>query len=430
MEGMTDPRDEPTTDAVAVPPSDGRRLALVLTGGGARAAYQVGLLRWLGRRAPELRFDIITGVSAGAINACYLAGHAGDLAFAATALTDIWAALEPERVFRVDTRSLLSRTAGWALRLLSGGAPIAPKPQSLVDASPLQTLLRQTLEADDEGRLAGIARNIASGRLHAIALTTLDWATGANVTWIQDHDVATWARPGREGRLATLTLDHVLASASLPMIFPAVRLGDSWHGDGGVRLTMPLAPALHLGADRILAISTRHAPHGGRRSPDTDGYPPPAQIAGVLFNAVFLDALDADATTCERLNRLLPTATAEARRSLRPIDLCVIRPSTDLGRLAAKFEWRLPGAFRFMTRGLGTRQTRSPDLLSLLLFQRDYVEALMEIGERDAEEHADDLLRIVGNRATTPVVAGGDGHRVVAGDQHRSTPPAEEGPPT
>jgi NTE family protein len=200
--------------------------------------------------------------------------------------------------------------------------------------------------------------------------------------------------------VVALTLDHVLASASLPMIFPAVRLGDSWHGDGGVRLTFPLAPALHLGADRILAISTRHAPHGGRRVPDTDGYPPPAQIAGVLFNAVFLDALDSDAHVLGRLNRLLPTATPEARGALRPIELCVIRPSTDLGRLAAKFEWRLPGAFRFLTRGLGTKQTRSPDLLSLLLFQRDYVEALIEIGERDAEERAEELCALVAPRAT------------------------------
>ncbi|HUP25769.1 MAG TPA: patatin-like phospholipase family protein [Thermoanaerobaculia bacterium] len=393
----------PPQRAVEPPPDRSvPRLALVLTGGGARAAYQVGLLRWLGRRVPELRFDIITGVSAGAINACYLASHAGDLAFAATGLTDVWAGLEPERVFRVDTRSLLSRTAGWGLRLVSGGAPIAPKPQSLVDASPLSTLLRDTLEADEGGQLTGITRNIAAGRLRAIALTTLDWATGVNVTWVQDHDVAAWSRPGRESRLATLTLDHVLASASLPMIFPAVRLDGSWHGDGGVRLTFPLAPALHLGADRILAISTRHAPQGGRRSADTDGYPPPAQIAGVLFNAVFLDALDSDAHTLQRLNRLLPTATAETRRALRPIELCVIRPSTDLGRLAAKFEWRLPGAFRFMTRGLGTKQTRSPDLLSLLLFQRDYVEALMEIGEQDAEVHGEELLAIVAGRPATP----------------------------
>jgi NTE family protein len=398
-----------TSDATgAASESGGSRLALVLTGGGARAAYQVGLLRWLGRRVPELRFDVITGVSAGAINACYLASHAADLGFAATALTDIWSGLEPERVFRVDGRSLVSRVAGWALRLLSGGAPIAPKPQSLVDASPLRQLLRETLEADEEGRLVGVDRNLTAGRLHAVALTTLDWATGANVTWIQDHGVETWTRPGRESRLATLTLDHVLASASLPMIFPAVRLGDSWHGDGGVRLAFPLAPALHLGADRILAISTRHAPHGGRRAPDTDGYPPPAQIAGVLFNAVFLDALDSDAHTLRRLNRFLPSAPAEVRRALRPIELCILRPSTDLGRLAAKFEWRLPGAFRFMTRGLGTKQTRSPDLLSLLLFQRDYVEALMEIGEQDAEVHAEELLAIVaGHEAEKQSAAGG-----------------------
>jgi NTE family protein len=398
---MTDPPAGSTAAASGAPaPHD--TLALVLTGGGARAAYQVGLLRWLGRKAPSLRFDIVTGVSAGAINACYLAGHPGDLAATAAALTEIWSGLEPEKVFRVDLGSLLARIVGWGTRLLSGGSPIAPRPPSLVDASPLAELLRKTLETDSYGGLTGVAQALAARRLRAIALTTLDWGTGANVTWAQDHDVVPWARPGREIRPAILTLDHVLASASLPMIFPAVKLGDSWHGDGGVRLTFPLAPALHLGADRVLAISTRHAPPEGKRTPDIAGYPPPAQIAGVLFNAVFLDALDADAHTLQRVNRLLPSATPEARGALRTIRLCVVRPSEDLGRLSAKFEWRLPGAFRFLTRGLGTRQTRSPDLLSLLLFQRDYVEALIEIGERDAAAHAEELEAIIHGTSGSP----------------------------
>jgi NTE family protein len=186
-----------------------------------------------------------------------------------------------------------------------------------------------------------------------------------------------------------------MASAALPLLFPAVRVHDSWHGDGGVRLAFPLAPAIHLGARRIVAISTRHLPHGGRRNSDTEHYPPPAQVAGVLFNAVFLDHLDADAMRLDRINRLLPSAPPEVRGDLRPVEILILRPSEDLGRLAGRFESQLPKTFRFLTRGLGTRETKSPDLLSLLMFQPDYAEALIACGERDAEAQSEALAKLL-----------------------------------
>jgi predicted acylesterase/phospholipase RssA len=164
-------------------------------------------------------------------------------------------------------------------------------------------------------------------KLRAIALTTLDWATGRTVTWVEGDHVQMWTRPQRESRRCRITVEHVMASASLPLLFPAVALDGSWHGDGGVRLAFPLAPAIHLGADRILAISTRHAPAGGRRSPDTVGYPPPAQFAGILLNSIFLDQLDQDAMRLERINQLLPAASQEARRDLRPVRIHIVRPS-------------------------------------------------------------------------------------------------------
>jgi NTE family protein len=192
--------------------------------------------------------------------------------------------------------------------------------------------------------------------------------------------------------MTRLTLEHILASAALPMFFPAVRIGSEWFGDGGVRLTAPLSPALHLGANRILAISTRYDRSKAETAmPTVPGYPPPAQVLGSLLNAVFLDLIDQDALRLHRINELLERLPADRRDGMRIVDLLVIRPSRDLGRLAAEFEPQLPRAFRFMTRGLGTREQKSPDLLSLLLFQQDYIRRLMEIGARDAEARADAL---------------------------------------
>jgi NTE family protein len=380
---------------IPAPAGNRHRVALALTGGGARAAYQVGMLRALAQMHPDFRFDVITGVSAGAINASYLAANFEGVTDAAEDLTCLWTRLEPADVFRVDAGSLLGRTAGWGMRLLSGGARLAPEPRGLVDTEPLRHLLRRVLQAAPDGTVPGIQRNLGDDKLRAIALTTLDWATGRTVTWVEGDHVQMWTRPQRESRRCRITVEHVMASASLPLLFPAVALDGSWHGDGGVRLAFPLAPAIHLGADRILAISTRHAPAGGRRSPDTVGYPPPAQFAGILLNSIFLDQLDQDAMRLERINQLLPAASQEARRDLRPVRIHIVRPSTDLGRLAARFEVKLPRTLRFLTRGMGTKQTSSPDFLSLLMFQQDYVSELIEIGERDAEAQSEAILRLL-----------------------------------
>ncbi len=373
---------------------DGSRVALVLTGGGARAAYQIGLLRCLARRMPEKRFSVVTGVSAGAINAAFLAAHPGPLAQAVDELSDVWAGLNPERIFRVGGLSLAASMARWGLRLVSGGTAAAPETRGLLDTAPLRALLEECLRPVD-GEIAGIAANLDRRRLDAIALTTLNYATGQTVTWIQGRRIQEWQRPTRVGVQTRLTVDHVLASASLPLLFPAVRITGSWYGDGGVRMLTPLAPAVHLGADRVLAISTRY-PRSREEAdrPAVRGYPPPAQIAGVLLNAIFLDSVDHDAQRLERINRLLTASPKESWGDLRPVRLLVLRPSVDLGRLAARYEPKLPGAFRFLTRGLGTRETASPDFLSLLLFQADYLNELMDIGERDAEQRVAEIQEL------------------------------------
>ena len=363
-------------------PSD---LALVLGGGGARAAYQAGVIRSIARRHPKLRFPILTGVSAGAINATFLASFEGTPTEAADALGNLWDTLTVDRVFCANVWALVKNFFNWGCRLASCGLRVGPEPRGLVDTEPLRRML-QSAVGGGSGEIPGLARNIASDAVRALAVTTVDYGTGQSVVWIQGRDVRPWRKPQRLGISTKIGVEHVMASAALPLFFPAVRLGNGWHGDGGIRLAPPFAPALKLGAHRILAISTRY----NRSQEEADhtavrGYPPPAQILGQLMNAIFLDLFDEDAQRIERLNSLAENQPPDVRTDLRRVSTLVLRPSQDLGRLAAEFEPRLPPAFRWATRGLGTRDTESPDALSLIMFQPDYTQRLMELGEADAE---------------------------------------------
>jgi NTE family protein len=363
-------------------------LALVLTGGGARGAYQIGVLRYLTRRFPELRFPILTGVSAGAINVALLAQHHGTPAQAVEELAGLWGELSPERIFRVDVRALVGNMGRWGLQLAGGGVR-ETRVRGLVDTEPLLDLLYEALRPVN-GELTGIDFNLQRGAVRAVAIGTTSYTTGQSVIWVQGREVKTWNRPQRRSVSTRLRVEHVMASAALPIFFPAVRIGTHWYGDGGVRLTAPLAPALHLGAHKILAISTRH-PRTFQEAdvPEIHGYPPPAQVLGVLYDAIFLDVIDQDAGRLERINDLVRHLPQERRDGMRQVDLLVLRPSRDLSSLARAVEPRLPRAFRLLTRGLGTRETKRPEVLSMLMFQRDYVNRLIELGEEDAARQAD-----------------------------------------
>ena len=410
---MTTPPESPTSPADIASqsgpaPHHAPDLGLVMGGGGARAAYQVGFLRYLARRFPDLEVPIITGVSSGGINAALLASHHGSFAQAVRELVSLWERLTVQEVFRVDAPSLSWIGMRWIFQLLSGGVGGAVRVRGLVDTTPLKNYLSEVLHAVD-GELTGIHYNLALGRLKAIALSTSSYTTGQSLTWIQGQDLHDWMRPQRRSQQSVLTVDHVMASSALPLFFPAVQIDDEYFGDGGVRLSAPLSPAIHLGAEKILAISSRYNPTTEEaRRPHVDGYPPPAQVLGVLLNSVFLDLLDQDALRLERLNHLLRQLPAGDRGDLRPIDLLVLRPSVDLGRLANEFEPQLPKTFRFLTRGLGTKQTKSPDFLSMVLFQPDYISRLIEIGEADAEARSDEIDMFIRAGTTSPAQDGPD----------------------
>ena len=366
-------------------------LALVMGGGGARGAYQVGLLRHLARRHPNLRLPILTGVSAGAVNVAHLAQHTGTFEAAVTSLERLWRSLSPDQVFRVDPPTLISNFFHWGVRLVSGGSVTETQTRGLVDTDPLRTFLTRAL-APHDGALTGIDQNIARGSLRAVALSTTDYGTGQSIVWMQGRNIEEWERPKRRSVATRLTVEHVMGSAALPFFFPAVKIEDSWHGDGGIRLTAPLSPALHLGAHTILAISTRYdRSQAEANRPLIRGYPPPAQVLSILYNAIFLDLIDQDVLRLERMNFVLRKLPPEHRSGMRVVNILVLRPSRDLGKLSREYEPLLPGFFRFMTRGLGTRETASPDILSLLMFQENYLGRLIELGEEDAEARAEEI---------------------------------------
>jgi NTE family protein len=366
-------------------------LGIVMTGGGARAAYQVGFLRCVARLFPELHVPYVTGVSAGAINAALVASHHGSFLQAISELSELWGNLTVKDVFRTDSRSLAMNVWNWMRQLSSGGIGSHRLVRGLVDTHPLQNYLTEVLHAVD-GELTGVQYNLDCGRLKALAISTTSYSTGQSVTWIQGKNVELWKRPQRRPVMATIAVDHIMASSALPLFFPAVRVDNAWYGDGGIRLIAPLSPIVHLGARKIIAISTRYAATEAEASQEkVHGYPPPAQVMGILLNSIFLDLLDHDAVRLERVNELIDGVPEQDRRGLRPVRLLTLRPSRDLGRMAGEFESQLPRAFRFMTRGLGTKETRSPDFLSMVLFQPDYLGALIEIGERDAEARVDEI---------------------------------------
>ena len=301
---------------------------------------------------------------------------------------------------RVDPVDLASRVTRWGLRLIAGGSRQTARTRSLVDTEPLRQLLTHTLDAGPGGRLDRITRNLEAGVVRAVALTASSYMTGQSVTWAQSRgrfDALLGDGAQRERIDGSLNVDHVMASGALPFVFPPVAVDDAWYGDGGIRLTAPLSPAIHLGARKIIAVSTRYQP-SAYEAPrvSTTGHCRPPQVGGTLLNAIFLDMLDADALRVEQFNSVIDRLPAAARGGLRHVDVLVLRPSQDLGRVANDFEAHLPRGFRFLLRGPGSRDTRSNDTLSLLMFQRDYISRLIDLGEADARMRAPEIAAFLG----------------------------------
>ena len=367
-------------------------LGLVLSGGGVRSAYQAGSIKYISEAFPEVRFPVLSGVSAGAINAAHLANRSGSFKEKASTLLEYWQNITIDQVIKPETtihffRRIMREGEGKPPGLFSDSS----QQKGLVDTTPLKAFLTEHFRTND-GFLHGIAENIEKEMLQAIAITATNYMTGRTTTFVQGSNIEGWNRPNRVGVNTQLTVDHIMASAALPLLFPAVRIGNDWYGDGGVRLTMPLSPAINLGATSILVISTRY----GKSAREAEeqmvvGYPPAAQVIGLLMNAIFLDVLDQDAMIMNRINELVNELPKRKRKGLRPINFLMLRPSVDIGKLAGEFKPKFSGALKWLTMGLGSGETKSPDWLSMLLFEEEYTERLIEIGYEDTHHQHDDL---------------------------------------
>lgn len=358
---------------------------LVLTGGGARAAYQVGAIRALARIcAPERTpFPIFVGMSAGAINAAALAAGACDFRGAATRLGRVWRALTPDRIYRTDGLKLATIGARWIRDLTTSGLFGENTINYLLDTAPLRRLIETTTS------LERVPAHVQSGVLRGLAISATDYGTGTGVTFFDgDSRIQPWARSLRLGVRETIRLDHVMASAAIPLFFPPVRIGDAFFGDGCIRMLAPVSPAIHLGADRVIAIGVRHkrspAETMTRQLATRSRSLPLAEIIGALMNALFLDSLELDAERLARINQMLGEIPPASQASLpfHVIPLLILRPSRDLGDLAEDVHVRLPGALRYLLQGLGSK-TRGKDLLSYLAFEPVFIRRLMRLGFRD-----------------------------------------------
>ena len=373
---------QPATDIPSREPLGPRRrpvVALVLTGGGARSAYQVGVLRALAEILPRARnpFQIIVGTSAGAVAASVLAAEAHVWRQGVAGLLRVWSNFRTGQVFHVDTPHMVRSGLHWVLSLISGGLILSP-PKSLLETGPLKALLAREIDCN------GIRRSIARGHLRACALCATSYANGQSVALFDGvPELSDWTRAQHMGRRSELSQETIRASIAIPLLFTPVKLGDEYFGDGSMRQLNPLSPAVHLGADRLLILGVRSPQSSGVDAARPATMPTPGEVLGFMLDTLFTDQIYGDLEHIDRMNQLVRAAPQS--RGLRPIETLMIAPSVDPSEIAARYVADMPPGLRALLRVLGGRpEVPGHQLTSYLAFEAPYTRALIELGYQDA----------------------------------------------
>ncbi len=368
-----------------------------MSGGGARGAYQVGVLKAIADMTPEGSpnpFPIICGTSAGAINATALAIYATRFHTGVRRLVYVWRNFHVGQVYRADAWGIFQTGVRWFISLLFGGLGKG-NPYSLLDRSPLRKLLESLLPCDE------IRHSIEMGALRALSVTCSGYNSGQSVSFFQGVDTLTsWKRARRVGCSCDINIDHLMASSAIPFVFSASKINREYFGDGSMRQVAPISPALHLGAERVLVIGVRQDAPASSVRPEVTDYPSLAQITGHVLNSIFLDSLEADLERLQRINKTISLIPSEYLHeggvTLRKVDVLVISPSEDLEKIAARHTGCLPRPVRFLLRGLGAYNRSGSNLLSYLLFEKPYCRALIGLGYADAMVRKDEILEFLG----------------------------------
>ena len=371
---------------------------LILSGGGARAAYQVGVLKAIAEMLPASAsnpFPIICGTSAGAINAALIATHASRFRTGVKGLETAWANFTSDQIYRTNITALAGRSMRWLSALFLGGVG-AHRPVSLLDNTPLARLLSRVV------RFERIDEAIEAGDLQALSITCSGYTTGESVSFYQgDAQITDWGRARRKGRRTQLGLHHLLASSAIPVVFPAVRIGGAYFGDGSVRQLAPISPALHLGADRVLVIGVSGSVNRTSPSGTAERYPSVADVLGHMMDSAFIDSLEGDVERLQRINRTLQHIPEKVRRKvdvgLRSVETLIISPSENIDRIAARHAGEMPRTMRFFLRGSGATRGEGATVLSYLLFEAGFCCELIALGYKDAVQRETEILRFLGH---------------------------------
>ena len=379
----------------------GSTVGLVLPGGGARAAYQVGVLRAIADMMPGAPnpFPVIVGTSAGAVSAAVLATEAFRWHRAVDALCRVWAEFHVDQVFEADALSMLRSGLHWGLSLMSGGL-LLPPPRALFDNSPLRRLLRRNI------RWEHLHTSVHRGSLKALALCATSYSTAASVAFFEGAPgLSPWDRHQRVGRREKLTLDHLMASMGVPFLFPPVLLDGEFYGDGAQRQLWPLSPAIHLGADRLLIIGVRseHGAGVNARPRSIVEAPTPGQLFGYMLDTLFMDQIYANVEHVARLNQVAEVAPL-AVPGVHKVATLMIAPSEDLRIIATRHVRSLPRSLRALLRVMGARGTAGAQLASYLMFEATFTQELMALGLRDAMAQREELMEFICGDALTRTI--------------------------